>query len=322
MRVVWLREFGPPRGLVAGDAPDPVAGPGQVLVDVSFVSVTFADVMLRRGTPPGGAPPPLPMIPGNGVGGIVSAAGPGVPATLIGQRVVTTTGGSGGYAERVAVAPGELIAVPDPVALADATALLADGRTAVGLVMLAEPEPEEWVLVEAAGGGLGSLLVQLARATGARVVAGASSEAKRALAHDLGAEHTVDYTRAGWTDEIRDRTGGAGLDVVFDGVGGVIGSAAADALAEGGRFVVLGMASGAMTDFGSLRLPTGARVIGLPQFGSLPLTHNQLTAAALAEAAAGRLRPVVGQVFALDQAAAAHSAIEARTTNGKTLLTP
>ncbi|MEA2155458.1 MAG: NADPH:quinone reductase [Solirubrobacteraceae bacterium] len=314
MRAVVLSEFGPPAGLVAVGVPDPVAGAGQALVEVQLAGVTFVETQVRAGRPPHPAMAPvLPVVPGNGVGGRVAAVGEGVDEGLVGRRVVTTTGGSGGYAERVAVSAQSLIEVPDELAMADAVALLADGRTALSLLEAVAPQPGETVLVLAAGGGVGSLLVQLARAAGARVVAAASGPRKGELARELGAEVAVDYAEACWTAR-------AGLiDVVFDGVGGALAAAAFDLVTLGGRFCSFGMASGAFA-------PISAEVaddFGVTLVRSGPLTPERsrtLSERALALAAAGRLRPVVGQTFALDRAGDAHAAIESRATVGKTLL--
>lgn len=336
MRAVWMREYGAPSVLVVGEAPDPVPGEGEVLINVRIAGVTFVETQMRAGRAP--APgPPLPTIPGNGVGGVIAAVGPGVDDRLLGRRVVTSTGGRGGYAERVVVRLSEVIAVPSALDLADAVAVFADGRTAIGLTRLARPGPGEFVLVEAAGGGVGSLLVQLASAAGARVIAAASSRRKRALAQDLGAYATVDYTRPEWPDLVRaiiaeapagsvsvasGRAGAVGLDVVFDSVGGVIGRAAFELMAPGGRFVISGVSSGSMTDTTPLpaQRDRRVRVFGIENLAALAAARKELTAAALAEAAAARLHPVIGQTFPLAQAAFAHAAIEARTTMGKTLL--
>ena len=315
MRAIVLRAFGPPAGLVIDRLPDPVPGPGQALVDVELASVTFVETQVRAGRPPHPAmSPALPVVPGNGVGGVVAAVGEGADPGLVGRRVVTTTGGSGGYAERVAVPAAALIEVPAELRLADAVALLADGRTALSLVEAALPQPGETVLVLAAGGGVGSLLVQLARDAGARVVAAASGERKAALALALGAERAIDYSRAGWSGEAGE------VDVVFDGVGGPLAGAAFDRVALGGRFCSLGMASGAFSPItGAVAADFGVTLVrGAPM---TPERSRALSERALGLAAAGRLRPVVGQTFALDRAGDAHAAMQSRATIGKTLLT-
>lgn len=317
VRAVLLRAFGPPEVLRAEDVPDPVTGPGQVLIEVAAASVVFIETRIRAGDAPTPAHrPALPVVPGNGVGGVIREAGEGVDDGLLGARVVSTTGGRGGYAELVAVDAAEPIRVPDGLDTEVATALLADGRTAVGLTRAARPAAGEWVLVEAAAGGVGTLLVQLAVASGARVVAAAGGAAKLRHAAEAGAEVTVDYTAAGWPDRVREATGG--IDVVFDGVGGDIGRTALGLVRDGGRFVAHGMAGGAMT-VPSAEDAARLRVVGL---GSFDLPPRELSRLALAEAAAGRLRPTIGQTFPLEDAAAAHAAIERRATVGKTLLIP
>lgn len=325
MRVVWLREFGPPDVLEVGDAPDPAPGPGQVVVDVVAAGVNFVETQVRAGRF-GADGTDLPTIPGNEVGGVVSAVGAGVDPGLVGRRVVTSTGGSGGYAERVAVSADGVIPVPDGLDLRDATALFTQGRTAVALTKAAAIQPGDRVLVEAAGGGVGSLLVQLARTAGAgMVVAAAGGERKLAVARDLGADVLVDYRDPAWAEWVREATDGAGVDVVFDGVGGDVGRTAFELLAPRGRFVLFGMASGAPTQATLAEvLSRGLIVVGFGGGRQIrsPEHARALAAEALAEAAAGRLRPVIGQTFPLERAADAHAAIESRETVGKTLLVP
>lgn len=312
MRAVWLTEFGAPEVLVAGDAPDPVAGPGQALVDVAFANITFVETQFRA-TGKGPFAGELPMIPGNGAGGVVAAVGAAADQRLVGRRVITSTGGSGGYAERVAVDAGGLVEVPAGVELDSAVALLADGRTATMLVRAAGVRAGERVLVEAAAGGVGTLLVQLARAAGAEVVAAAGGERKLAVARELGAAEAVDYRAAGWTEGVDP------VDVVFDGVGGAIAAAAFELLGRGGRMVSYGLASGAWAPV--TEEAAAERGVTLVRTGRpTPEQVRELTESALAEAAAGRLRPVIGQRFPLERAAGAHAAIGSRATIGKTLL--
>jgi NADPH:quinone reductase len=311
-----MRSFGGPEVLEAGDAPDPVPGAGQAMIDVAIANVTFVETQFRA-TGAGPFRPALPMIPGNGVGGRVAAVGEGVDPGLVGTPVVTSTGGSGGYAERVAVDAAGVVPVPDGVSLDDAVALLADGRTALLLSDAAGLRAGDRVLVEAAGGGVGTLLVQLAVAAGARVVAAAGADRKLELASRLGAELAIDYSQPGWDAEVRDRTGG--VDVVFDGVGGDVAHAAFGLLGRGGRMLVYGLASGAWAPVDDAE----AAERGVKLTRGLAVTPESLRAAterALTEAAAGRLRPIIGQRFPLERAADAHAAIEARATLGKTLL--
>ena len=290
MLAVILRKFGSPDELVPAEVPDPAAGPGQVVIGVEFASITFVETQIRSGHPPHESmAPALPVIPGNGVGGRVISVGEATDTALLGRRVVSTTGGSGGYAEQVAVSAAGLISVPAGVTTADAVALLADGRTAMALMAAAAIQPGETVLIEAAAGGVGSLLVQLAGSTRAKVVAAVGGPAKMAVATGLGADVTVDYLVSAWPDRVRSETGS--VDVVFDGVGGNIGQAAFGLLGDGGRFLTFGMASGQFAlisgDAAAARQISVQR--GVPVS---PERMRELSLAALNAAAAGSLRPV------------------------------
>ena len=279
MRAVWLRAFGPPSALVPGDAPEPEA---DGVIDVAFANLTFVETQVRGGRAP--FPVELPMIPGNGVGG-----------SLDGRRVVASLNGRGGYAEQAV--PGEVFAVPDGLALDDAVALLADGRTAMLLTDAAAVRPGERVLVLAAAGGVGTLLVQLTVRAGAEVF-GAASPAKHDVVMELGA------TAARYDAP-------PGADVVFDGVGGAAARAAFAALAPGGRMLSYGLASGEWADI--KQAEAAARRVTLVKTGRPTREHTE-------RALRAGLKPIIGQRFALEDAAAAHAAIEARTTVGKTLL--
>lgn len=311
-----LAEFGPPSVLTPAELPDPVPGPGQVVVKSAFANITFVETQIRAGHPPNPAmAPTLPAVLGNGIGGVVSAVGEGTDPALAGTRVVASTGGRGGYAQRCAVPAAGLIPVPDLLPTDEAVALLADGRTALALADAAGPRPGETVLVEAAAGGVGSLLVQLARRAGARVVALAGGPRKLAAARALGADLAIDYSEPGWAEAVRREAGP--VDVVFDGVGGDAGRDAFALLRPSGRYAGFGMASGS---FAAIPVTDGPGITRL-SFGAIsPAQSAELTRRALDLAASGILRPVIGQRFPLDRAADAHAAIEARATIGKTLL--
>lgn len=311
-----LAEFGPPSVLMPAELPDPVPGPGQVVVEAAFANITFVETQIRAGRPPNPAmTPALPAVLGNGVGGVVSAVGEGADPALAGKRVVTSTGGSGGYAQRCAVPAAGLIPVPGPLPTDEALALLADGRTALALADAAAPRPGETVLVEAAAGGVGSLLVQLGRRAGARVVALAGGPRKLAVARELGADLAVDYREPGWAEAVRREAGP--VDVVYDGVGGDAGRDAFGLLRPSGRYAGFGMASGSFAAIPDAAEPGITRL----RFGAVtPAQSAELTRRALDLAASGAVHPVIGQRFPLDRAADAHAAIEARATIGKTLL--
>ena len=322
MRAIVMEEFGPPEVLVLREAADPVCGPGEALIDVSFSSVTFVETQVRWGRAPNVSMlPRLPAIPGNGVAGIVVVVGPGVDHDVVGTRVVSTTRGRGGYAQLVSVPADGLIPVPGELELADAAALLADGRTAVGLLDLAALEPGATVLVEAAAGGVGSLLVQFAKRAGAFVIAAAGEESKLEVARSLGADVVVNYGRRPWTDQVAAAVNGGRVDVVFDGVGGSVGRDAFELLGRGGRLFTFGMASGSFTAVSEQELADRG-VTQLRGTRAGPSEMNSLTARALAGAAGGAIHPVIGQRVPLVCAAQAHRAIEDRATIGKTLLIP
>ncbi len=320
MRAVDLNRFGPPSEIVLVEVPDPVPGSGQVIVAVAAVSITFVETQIRSGHPPHPAmAPALPVILGNGVGGVIAAVGADVEAGLIGRRVVTTTGGSGGYAELVAVQPADVIDVPETLEMQTATALLADGRTALALLEPAAVRPGETVLVEAAAGGVGSLLVQLARRAGATVVGAAGGSRKVAVATELGADVAVDYAAKDWPERILDLAGH--VDVVFDGVGGLVGQAAFGLLRDGGRCCTFGMASGEFTSIAG-DVAASRRIAVLRGVPVSAERMRELSRRALDDAAGGGLRPLIGQTYPLSAASEAHAAIEARATIGKTLLLP
>ena len=324
MRVIRVAEFGGPEVLVLEEVPDPVAAPGQVVIDVTAADTLWVETLIRRGLAGRFFDVRPPYVPGGGVAGQVRAVGEGVDPGRLGRRVVTYTGGgnsTGGYAERVAATADQLVEVPEGLGLPEAAALLHDGVTALSLYDAARIRPGQRVLVTAAGGGLGILLVQLAHAAGARVAAAARGERKLALARDLGADFAVDYTTPDWAERVREWTGGRGLDVVFDGAGGEIGRAAYGITAPGGQFSAHGAPGGFVQVDAAEAARDEVTVRGIEHVRfALDGEQERLVARALAEAAAGRLRPVIGQTFPLEKAADAHTAIEARQVVGKTLL--
>jgi NADPH2:quinone reductase len=285
---------------------------------MAAADVIFLDTLLRGGWGQDFFPRTLPYVPGGGGAGTVLQTGEGVDPEWIGQRVAVRA--STGYAERIIAGVDEIMPVPGGVALETAAALVHDGVTALSLDRLGAPAKGEWVLVSAAAGGAGSVLVQLAVDAGARVVAAASSTTKLALARDLGAEVTVDYTSPGWIERVREATDG-GAALVYDGAGGPLGTAALDAVADGGRFVTYGTADGFAAPDPELAASRGVRLVA-PLLDGPPdqQTVRELLSLALERAAEGRLRPAIGATYPLERAADAHRALAARTTVGKSLL--
>ncbi|MGW1713645.1 zinc-binding dehydrogenase [Streptomyces sp. NPDC002156] len=320
MRAIQVREFGGPEVLVPEEIPDPVAGPGQVVVRLAAADVIYLDTLLRGGWGKEFFPLRLPYVPGGGGAGRVLSVGEGVDPDWVGRHVVARA--TSGYAEQIVAASEVVVEVPEPLGSAEAAALLHDGVTALILTREAKISRGEWVLVTAAAGGAGSLLVQLARDAGARVVAAARGARKLALARELGAEAAVDYSERGWQHRVREAAGGAGVDLAFDGAGGELGEAAFGAVADGGRFITYGTSSGEFAHIGpGAAEQRRVRVTNLLKAGSPDqATVRELLTEALTLAAQGRIRPVVGATYPLEGAREAHTSLARRTTLGKSLL--
>ncbi|MEU2298749.1 zinc-binding dehydrogenase [Streptomyces antibioticus] len=318
MHAVQVKAFGGPEVLGAVEVGEPVPGGGEVVVDVAYVDTIFVETQIRRGLARAYFPVVPPYVPGGGVSGAVAAVGAEVDAGWVGRRVVCLVDGS--YAERVIAPVARLVAVPDGLELRTAAALVHDGVTAAGLLERTAVSPGDRVLVLGASGGMGTLLVQAARARGATVVAAARGAEKLALVADLGAHATVDVSAPGWVERAREVLGG-GAEVVLDGVGGEVGAAALPLTVGLGRFSAHGAPSGGFASLDAEVVDRlGITVFGIAdaQFG--PSDLRRLTAHALAEAAAGRLRVVIGAVFPLAEAEAAHRAVEGRGVVGKVIL--
>jgi NADPH2:quinone reductase len=327
MRAIRLHAFGPAENLRYEEVDDPVPGPGQVRIAVAAAGLHVIDTVIRSGRPQGPLPlPELPAIPGREVAGVVDAVGAGADEGWLGRRVVAHLGAaSGGYAELAVRDADALHEIPDGLADDAAVAMIGTGRTAMAILEVAPLTSDDVVLVTAAAGGLGSLLVQAARNTGATVVGAAGGEAKVARVRQLGADVAVDYTVADWPATVRAALDGRDVTVALDGVGGDLGRGALELIGVGGRLILFGFSSGQPTQLsaGDLysRGLTASAAIG-PRILQRPGGLRDLEEQALAAAASGRLVPLVGQRFPLAEAAAAHAAIETRATVGKTVLVP
>jgi NADPH2:quinone reductase len=323
MQVAVVTRFGGPEVLVPSEAPNPAAGPGEVVIDVAAADVLWVETMIRRGNGGKYFDVTPPYVPGGAVAGRVRTVGDGVDPDWLGREVVAHTGQCGGYAEQVIVPADGLSAVPAGLGLREAAALLHDGPTALALFEGTRIGRGDAVLVVGASGGLGIVSVQLAHARGARVVAVARDERKLERIRALGADAVIDSETPDWVEQARAALGGEGADVILDNVGGRVGEAAFAAVAPGGRFSAHGMPSGqfaAIDPAEAKRRSVTMRGIADVQLTDADL--KRLTEQALAEAAAGRIKPVIGQTFPLAQAADAHTAIERRAVFGKTLLLP
>jgi NADPH2:quinone reductase len=327
VKAIRQHEFGPAETLRYEEVPDPVPGEGQVLIEVAAAGVHLLDTVIRSGTSGGPFPvPQLPMTPGREVAGAVAAVGPGVAPVWTGKRVVAHLGmASGGYASLAVAAETSLHEIPDSLTAEAAVAMIGTGRTAVGILDAAEIEAGDVVLVPAAAGGLGSLFVQAARGAGAVAVGLAGGPAKVQQVRELGADVAVDYREPGWPERVLAELDGRKPTVLLDGVGGEVGRAAFEMLDVGGRIVMFGWTSGEVTPFTSADIAAGSLSVVwitgprmMKRYGGL----RGLETRSLAEAAAGRLTPLVHPPFPLADAAAAHQALETRATTGKVVLAP
>ena len=323
MRTVEFARFGGPDVLAQTDRPRPVAGAGQVGVEIAAAEVLFLDTQQRSGWAREFFPVTLPFVPGAGVAGVVRAVGEGVDSAWVGRPVAAGTGGvgtyaGGGYAELAAVPEAETFALPDGLDPALALAALHDGPTALAQIERSSATEAKSVLVNAAAGSLGSWLVPMLAHRGVRVIAAARGERKLAHVRAMGADVAIDYSVDGWASEVMEVTSGSGVDIVFDSAGGEIGAQSFPTVRDGGQFLAYGAATGAFAPVESNR--RGVRVAGL--FKPDDKSWHRLTASAVEHLAAGTVRPLVGQTFPLEEASAAHTAIEARRTVGKTVLVP
>lgn len=323
MQAVQLSRFGGPDVLEPVEIPAPVPGPGEAVVRVRAAGLNFFETLLRAGLY--AATPALPMVPGVEVAGTLEAHGPDVTAPAIGTRVAVplfALGRAGGYAEAVVAEAAALVPIPDALGFEDAAALMVQGLTALHLVRRSPPDGRT-LLVHAAAGGVGSLLVQLARQAGARrILAGAGTPEKRDLAVALGADVGIDTGDAAWPGRVRAETEGRGADIVYDTVGGETTRAGLEALAPGGELVFAALGRFALDRAALDGLI--ARNQALRGFALLPLLSPGGLACDLAllfdRAARGELRVLRGGHYPLDRAAEAHRALESRSTVGKLVL--
>jgi NADPH:quinone reductase len=314
MRAIQLEEFGGPEAMKLAELADPEPGEGQVVVDVARAGINFADTHATRDDYL--AVQKLPLIPGGEVAG----------RTPDGRRVAALLA-NGGYAEKVVVPEAVLVPVPDEVSDEQAAALLLQGLTARSLLRIsARLEPGESVVVQAAGGGTGSLAVQLAKRMGAgRVIALASSDDKRQLALRLGADAAVDSRADELGAAILEANGGKQVDVVLEMSGGEAFEACLGALAPFGRLVTFGLASRQPVEIRNVDLMRTSRaVVGfwLMHLFQRPQELREGIGELLGAVAEGQLEVVIGETYPLSEAPRAHEEIAARRTHGKLLLDP
>ncbi len=323
MRAVVITEPGEPEVLQVRDVPDPRPEPGEVVVRVAATAVNRADLLQRQGNypPPSGAPP----YPGLECSGTVVELGESVAGWNVGDEVCALLSG-GGYAELVAVPVGQLMPVPEGVALVDSAALPEATCTVWSMAFGAgRLQPGETILVHGGTSGIGTMAIQLAHARGARVFATAGTPRKVGVCRELGAEVAINYRDEQFDERVMAETGGAGVDVILDNMGAVYLPRNIRSLAVGGRLVVLGLQGGRKgeLDLGALLAKratvhaAGLRARPSAEKGSI-VAETQHAVWPMIEA--GAVRPVIDRILTLDDAPEAHRLVESSEHIGKVLL--
>ncbi len=322
MRALVCREYGPPEALVLEERPDPEPGAGQVLVEVRAAAINFFDLLAIAGRYQVRTPPPF--VAGHEAAGTVAALGEGVTGLAVGDPVIIAPAG-GAFAERCLAARSQVFALPRGLDYEQGAGLtITYGTGYHALRQGAELRAGETVLVLGAAGGAGSAAVELAKAMRARVIAAASGAEKLEFARRVGADETLDYGRSPLREAVKALTGGAGVDVVYDPVGGELAEQALRATAWHGRYLVIGFASGTIPRLpANLALLKEARIVGI-WWGTWAERHPEEQAANMAALTRmveqGRLAPRVGERYPLERYRDAFRAISERRARGKVVL--
>jgi putative PIG3 family NAD(P)H quinone oxidoreductase len=326
MRAVTVSEPGGPEVLGWGEAPDPVCGPGEVVIDVAAAAVNRADLLQRQGFYP--PPPGASEILGLECSGVISEVGDGVAGWAVGDEVCALLSG-GGYAERVAVPAGQLLPKPSGVELVTAAALPEVTCTVWSNVfMLAGLRRGESFLVHGGASGIGTMAIQLAVRAGARVFTTAGSEAKLHFCRELGAEVLINYREEDFAERVAAETDGAGVDVVLDIMGAKYLAPNLRSLATGGRLVSIGMQGGTKAELDLGLLMRKRAAVHATTLRSRPPTGHGGKAEIVAavrhdvwpDVERGVIRPIVDRRLPMARAADAHRAVEAGEHIGKVLL--
>jgi NADPH:quinone reductase len=322
MRAIQVHETGGPEVLRLVEVAPPEPGPGQVRVQVAAAGLNYIDTYHRTGL----YKLDLPFTPGMEFAGTIAALGPGVSGWAVGERVATASG-VGAYAEQALAPAARLVRLPEGVDLKLGAAVMLQGMTAHYLAYSTYPlKAGDTCVVTAAAGGVGLLLVQIARQLGARVIGLCGSDAKAALARDAGADEVIIYTREPFAPRVRELTDGRGADVIYDSVGASTFEASLDSLRPRGMLVSFGNASGPVPSVSPLVLSTkGSLFLTRPTLAHYTADEQELAWRAgdlFSWMARGDLAVRVDREFALEQAADAHRALEGRQTTGKVLIVP
>lgn len=321
MLTVQVQKTGGPEVLKLVEAPEPTPGPGEILIAQEAVGLNFIDTYYRKGL----YPTPLPLSLGSEGAGVVEAVGEGVTRFKAGDRVAYA-GGLGGYAQKRTYAADRAVKLPDGVSTRLAAAALLKGMTAEFLLRRCYAvKPGDPILVHAAAGGVGMILGQWGKALGALVIGTAGSAEKAEIAKDHGCDEVILYREEDVAERVKAITGGAGVRVVYDGVGADTFEASLASLGRRGVLVTYGNASGPVPPVAPLKLMRGSLFLTRPTLFDYIVTAEELdeSAGALFDVLqSGAVKIEIGQEFPLAQARRAHEALEARQTVGSTLLIP
>lgn len=322
MKAIVCNEFGPPEKLTLEDVPDPVPGPGQLVIESHASTVTFPDALMIEDKYQFKAQ--VPFVPGGEAAGVIVELGEGVEGFAVGDRVIGQTGLIGGFQERVVVAAGSTRRLPESVGFAEATGLLyAYGTGYYGLKHRGGLKPGETLLVLGAAGNVGLAAVELGKLMGARVIAAASSPEKLAVCVERGADETIDYAHEDLKTRTKELTGGAGVDVIYDCIGGDYAEAALRAIGWEGRFLVIGFTAGIPRLPLNLTLLKSCQVIGV-FYGAMiarqPELREEITNDLDRLLAEGKLRPFVSAEYPLAEAPQALRDLLDRKVTGKVVI--
>ena len=324
MKAVVCKQFGPPEDLVIEDVPDPVAGPGEVVVTTRAIPITFPDTLMLEDKYQFKAE--LPYIPGAEVVGDVAEVGEGVDGIAVGDRVIARLGVTGGMAEMAKVHHKGIIPLPEGAPYAESSGLMyAHGTTLYGLKYRGEIREGESLLVLGAAGQLGLSAIEIGKLLGARVIAAASTSDKLELCSAAGADEVINYADESLKDRAKELTGGEGVDVVYDGVGGDYAEQALRAMGWKGRFLVIGFTAGIPSIPLNLTLLKGCDIRGVfygAMTGKEPELAQRIADDLLGWIASGELLPHISGRYSLEQAPEALRLMMDRKAMGKLVIEP
>src|SRR5579872_2824227 len=322
MKAIQVQRTGSPEVLTVVDLPTPKPKPNEAVVQIKAIGLNFIDVYFREGRYPAA----LPFVDGQEAAGVVTEVGGEVKSVKAGDRVAYT-GILGAYAEYAAVHADRLVRLPGKLSFEQGAAAMLQGMTAHYLTRSTYPlKRGETALVHAAAGGVGLLLVQMAKTIGARVIGTAGTDEKAKLARDAGADDVIVYTKQDFEAETKRLTGGKGVDVIYDGVGKATFDQDLNLLRPRGYLVLFGAASGAVPPFDPIKLTqNGSLFLTRPSLAHYIASREELerrSREVFEQISGGKLKMRIEHVYKLSDAAQAHRELEARKTTGKLLLIP